>query len=237
MTAEQKIEFDLERASKYDLDIRKAIPGYESLHDMAQHLLKAALSPSADILIVGSGTGMELISYSQRNPQWSLTGVDPSDDMMAIAKRELASKKLLERVNLHTGYVDSLAETKLMDAATLMLVMHFVPDDGAKLKLLKNIARRLKPGAEMILADLHGDKSAPCFAKFQAAWQALYFNRLDDLARTKAKQNFKTAINQSIYFVPETRIIELLNIAGFKRVNKLYNAFLFGGWTAQYTGN
>ena len=236
MTA-SKINFDLERANQYDLDIRKAIPGYEALHSMAQSLLETNLSSAANLLVVGSGTGMELINYCQRNPQWTLTGVDPSEAMMAIAKRELADKKLLERVNLHTGYVNTLAKGKLMDAATLMLVMHFVPDDGSKLQLLQNVAEHVKPGAELILADLHGDKSAPYFAKYRQAWQTLYFNSLDDAAKTQAEQNFESSIDNSIYFVPETRIVELLKIAGFDRINKFYNAFLFGGWTAQYTGN
>ncbi len=117
-----------------------------------------------------------------------------------------------------------------------MLVMHFVPDDGSKLRLLKNIAQRLKPGAELILADLYGDPSLPYFAKFRLAWQALYFSKLNDEARAKAESNFQTSIDNSVYFVTEERIIELLQIAGFNQVNKFYNAFLFGGWTAKFTG-
>ena len=237
MTAEQKVEFDRDRASQYDLDIRKAIPGYEALHGMAQSLLATNLSTSANVLIVGSGTGMELINYARQYPQWSLTGVDPSDEMMAIAKQELIDQKLLDKINLHTGYVNTLPQTKPMDAATLMLVMHFVKDDGSKLQLLKDIAKRLKPGAQLILADLFGDKSAPYFAQLKTAWQSLYFNQLDDPARAKAESGFEAAISNSIYFVTEARIIELLNTAGFSNVTRFYNAFLFGGWTAKYISN
>ena len=236
MTAEA-IEFNRDRATQYDLDIRKAIPGYEALHSMAQSLLATNLSTSANLLIVGSGTGMELINYAQQHPQWSLTGIDPSAEMMAIAKQELANQKLLDRINLHTGYINTLPETKPMDAATLMLVMHFVKDDGSKLQLLKDIVRHLKPGAQFVLADLFGDKSAPYFAKYSKAWQNLYSSQLDDTARVEAEAKFAASINNSIYFVTETRIIELLNIAGFNNVTKFYNAFLFGGWTAQYTGS
>ena len=230
------IEFDRERANQYDLDIRKAIPGYESLHAMAQSLLQTSLNESANLLVVGSGTGMELINYMEQNPNWILTGVDPSAEMMEIAKSELESRGLQDRISLHTGYVDSLPK-ELMDAATLLLVMHFLPDDGSKLELLKNIAQRLKPGAKLVLADLYGDKSKPYFSQFTQAWQALYFSQLDDDIKAKAEANFATSIDNSIYFVPETRIIELLQQAGFKRVNKFYNAFLFGGWIAEYAGN
>ena len=234
---EAKIEFDRERAEQYDLDIRKAIPGYESLHSMAHSLLQTNLDEAAKLLVVGSGTGMELVSYAQSNPQWQLTGGEPSAEMMAIAKRELANLGLLKQVNLHTGYVDTLPETEPMDAATLLLVMHFLPDDGAKLQLLKSIAQRLKTGAKLILADLYGDKSAPYFGQFMQAWQSFYFSQLDAEHRAKATANFQTSISDSIYFVPESRIVKLLQGAGFERVTRFYNAFLFGGWIAQYTGS
>ena len=228
-----KIEFDRERARDYDLDIRKAIPGYEALHGMTHSLLQTNLSESAKLLVVGSGTGMELVNYCQQNPTWSLTGIDPSAEMMAIAEEELTTLGYRERIVLHTDYVSSLPETEPMDAATLMLVMHFLRDDGSKLRLLKDIARHLKPGAQLVLADLYGDRSKPYFAKLRKAWQALYFSQLDDESRNI--EAFQTSIDNSIYFVSEARIIELLQAAGFSNITKFYNAFLFGGWIAQYT--
>jgi tRNA (cmo5U34)-methyltransferase len=180
---------------------------------------------------------MELVNYSKLNPEWLLTGVDPASEMMAIAKSEITRQGLQGRVDLHTGYVNSLPETEPMDASTLILVMHFLPDDGAKLQLLKDIAQRLKPGAKLILVDLFGDKSASYFSEFFKAWQDFYFSQLDDETRTKAEANFQPSIDNSIYFVTEARIIELLQAAGFSQINKFYNAFLFGGWIAQYTGS
>jgi len=233
---EATIEFDRERANQYDLDIRKAIPGYESLHAMTHSLLQNSLSASAKLLVVGSGTGMELINYCQQNPDWLLTGVDPSSEMMEIARSQLKGKGFLERIDLHLGYVDGLAETKLMDAATLLLVMHFLADDGTKLQLLQDTARHLKPGAKFVLADLYGDRSATYFQQFVRAWQTLYFSRLGDAARAKAEANFPASIDNSIHFVPESRIVELLKLAGFTNVSKFYNAFLFGGWIAEYAG-
>ena len=235
--AEATIKFDRDRANEYDPDIRKAIPGYEALHYMAQILLQNSLDRAARLLIIGSGTGMELLNYSQANPDWQLTGVEPSAEMMAIAKSELEDRGLRSRSTLHTGYLDSLPKTEPMDAATLLLVMHFLPDDGSKLKLLQNIALRLKPGAKLILADLYGNKSAPYFQEFMQAWQTFYFSRLDETAKAKIEPNFSTMISNSIYFLTEARITELLQQAGFKQISKFYNAFLFGGWIAEYAGN
>ncbi|HEY9768322.1 MAG TPA: hypothetical protein V6C71_07405 [Coleofasciculaceae cyanobacterium] len=119
----------------------------------------------------------------------------------------------------------------------LMLVMHVLPDNGSKLQLLKDTARRLRASAQLVLADLHGDKSLPYFAKFKEAWQSLYFSQLDNKSRVEAETNFQTSMNNSIYFVPEARIIELLPTTRFNQVTKFYNAFLFGAWIAQYTGS
>ena len=235
--SEDKIEFDRNRAKGYDLDIRKAIPGYEALHGMAHSLLQTSINKSARMLVVGSGTGMELINYSQQNPQWSSTGVEPSAEMMAIAKEKLSDRGLLNRVALHTGYINTLPQAEPIDAVTLLLVMHFLPDDGSKLELLRNIARRLRKGARLILADLYGDRSLPYFAKLIKGWQSFYFSQLDAESRVKAEASFSTSIDNSIYFVTETRIVELLQSAGFSQITKFYNAFLFGGWIARYTGN
>lgn len=234
--SKEVIEFDQDRANQYDLDIRKAIPGYEALHNMTQALLSSSLPQTAKLLVVGSGTGMEIKNFCTSNPQWSITGVDPSAEMMAIAEQKLNQSQLLARVNLHHGYVSDLPTTELMDGATLILVMHFMPDNGAKLDLLKAIANKLKPGAELIIADLHGDESETSFATLKQAWQHFYFSQLAQDSLAAAKSKFTTSIANSIYFVPETRIVDLLKLAGFTEITKFYNAFLFGGWTAKFNG-
>ena len=237
MTAETKIEFDRDRALEYDLDIRKAIPGYEALHDMGRILLQNSLTTSAKLLVVGCGTGVELINYCQHNPEWRLTGVDPSHEMIAIAQEKLANQGFSARVDLHTGYINTLTGTEPMDAATLILVMHFLPNDGAKLQLLQNIAQHLKPGANLILADLYGDQSLPYFAQFKHGWKYFYLSRLDEASKIKAEPRFLPSIENSIHFITEAKTIELLQVAGFNQVTKFYNAFLFGGWIAKYTGS
>lgn len=76
--------FDRDRASGYDQRIRKAIPGYEALHSMAATLFQLELKQDASVLIVGAGTVAEILTLSASSPQWQLTGVDPSAEMMAM---------------------------------------------------------------------------------------------------------------------------------------------------------
>ncbi len=225
--------FDEERAGRYDRWIRKTIPGYEALHDMAMFFIQAGIEEALEnprILIAGSGTGMELSYFAEKNPEWTFTGADPSPEMTAIAKSRLEERGLSERAKLHTGFVRDLPEPEPYDAATLILVMHFLPDDGEKLALLESISARMKPGSPFVLADLHADKNSSKFSSFIETWKA----RQNTTGITKEDlEKMFDDLHENIHFVPEERILELLGEAGFTEIERFYNAMLFGGWVAR----
>lgn len=225
--------FDEERSGRYDAWIRKTIPGYESLHDMAMFFIKTGMKNAPEnprILIVGSGTGMELSYFAERNPPWKFIGADPSSEMTAIAKRRIEANGLSERVGIHTGFVHELSESESFDAATLLLVMHFLPDDGQKLALLESISERMKPGSPFAMADLHADKNSPRFTRFLETWKARQSTTgITDEDLGKMFDDLR----ENIHFIPEERILALLEEAGFTDIERFYNAMLFGGWVAQ----
>ena len=41
------------------------------------------------MLVVGAGTGMELLTLAEQYPHWRLTGVDPSAEMLTLAHERL----------------------------------------------------------------------------------------------------------------------------------------------------
>lgn len=222
--------FDSERARRYDEWTRAVIPGYEALHDMAGSLLRLDLGEKARLLVVGAGTGTEVSYLGKSNPSWRFTGVDPSAEMLAVARRRVAEEGLSERVTLHAGLAHELPASESFDAATLILVMHFVPDDGEKLRLLQSISARLKPNAPLVLADLHGDRTSDRFSRFISAWRHRQIVLGTDAERVK--EMFRRIL-YDIHFVPEERIVALLHEAGFDRVQPFYGALLFGGWIAR----
>lgn len=137
---------------------------------------------------------------------------------------------LSERVALHAGRAHELPVSEPYDAATLILMMHFVPDNAEKLKLLQSISTRLKPNAPLILVDLHGDRTSDQFVRLIAAW------RLRQIAlgtATEEVEEMFRRIPTEIHFVPEERITALLHEAGFDRIEPFYGALLFGGWVAR----
>jgi tRNA (cmo5U34)-methyltransferase len=222
--------FGGEQVQNYDRGIRKMVPGYEALHSMARSLLRLDLEDRASLLIVGAGTGTEILGLGEGNPGWRFTGVDPSSDMLAIARKRVAERGFQNRVELHTGFVYELPASPPHDAATAILVMHFLPDDGQKLDFLRSISARLKPGAPLILADLHGDETSARFAHFIATWRERQLAL--GMAREDVDEAFRT-MSSHVHSVPEGRIVALMHEAGLHSVERFYNALLFGGWIAR----
>jgi len=225
--------FDAESAAGYDRQIRTGVVGYDALHDAAAAVLGAELGAVARLLVVGAGTGEEVARLGRDRPGWRFVGVDPSPPMLAIARRRAAEAGVGERAEFVEGVVADVATDRPFNAATLLLVMHFLPDDGAKLGILRGIGERLRPGAPLLLADLHGDPASASFATLLAAWR----QRMLDAGTAPADvATMFERIREHVFFVPEARIAELLGEAGFGEPLPFWRGLLFGGWLARRAG-
>lgn len=212
----------------YDIAVRQSIPGYDALLTMVNALLQAYLSDDAQILVVGAGGGNEISVLGQAHATWRLTGVDPSEKMLAVAQSKVESLGLQNRVTLHNGVVQDLPSHPF-NAATSLLVMHFLPDDGTKLDYLRAIAARLKSGSPFVLVDSQGDKHSELFQRLFKGWQ-----KRAQLAGMEP-QRLTELVNktwQHLQYIPEERTLELLDQAGFKGITRFYTAFVFTGWLA-----
>ncbi len=215
----------------YDQLIQQLQPNYDGLFVMIRALLEAQLGDKeSKLLVVGAGSGKELVTFGKANPHWSLLGVDPSQNMLEIARRKLQAEGLTERVSLHQGFTHQLPAITEYDGATCVMVNHFLPDDGSKLALLQSVAVRLKPGGCFILVDMHGDTSTADFKVLLAGMEK--YQEIAGLSPEWVRSNTQNVVLKTMYFVPEPRIIELLEAAGFEKVSRFYNGFLLGGWIA-----
>lgn len=221
-------DFDADYGAGYDTLIRQVVPGYDDLH-IAVLAELTPVADDADVMVVGIGAGAELVTLGRARSGWRLTGVEPSAQMIAITRERLRRAGLDARVRIHAGYTDGLPDERAYDAATLVCVMHFLLDDGAKLALLRSIASRLRPGARLILVDGCGARGTP---QFEADWNGwMQFIRGKGLTGTELDA-YRRQVEAGVHFVPATRIVELLRASGFEQIRQFYRAFVFGGWTA-----
>ena len=206
------------------------IPGYDLLHRLAGTILAAELGEKASVLVVGAGTGMEIVEWGRSHPGWRFTGVDPSAPMLAQAQEKVEKAGLSGRVTLKAGTLEQLPEDEDFDAAALLLVLHFVPDNGEKADLLCSIAERLKPGAPFLLATRFGDPESTRFKKmlaFSKAWTLA-----QGMDSEEAEKRFSPA-RTDLHDVPEERVKILLREAGLIDVQRFYQGFLIGAWLAR----
>lgn len=221
--------FDVDKAGGYDEGVARVVPGYALMHDLAGLLLERQLPRTADLLVVGAGTGAEIARLGIRSPGWRFVGVDPSAAMLDVARGRIAAAGLDGRVRLHRGGVETLAPAAPFDAATMILVMQFVAGLDAKAALLGAVAARLKPGAPLVLVDLHGRPDSAAFARLADAWRAWQFAAGID--PSVVEDTFRHVL-ADISFVGKSAIIDLLEGAGFADIQPFFRALAFAGWVA-----
>ncbi|UQA56384.1 class I SAM-dependent DNA methyltransferase [Polyangium aurulentum] len=148
------VGFGPERAPRYDAQAHVAMSGYTTMHEVAAEVLAASLPGrnDASVLMVGIGTASEVRPYARFAPAgWRFTGVDPSPDMLAVARDKLAAEGLLERTSLHACELRELERGPAFDGAQMIGVLHHLPSEDARVAILREIAGRLAPGAHFVI--------------------------------------------------------------------------------------
>lgn len=221
-------DFNSDFALQYDSFIRLAVPAYDQLFPMSDSFFHPLDKTSPHLLVVGAGGGAELLYFSQTYPSWFLTGVDPSEQMLKIASHKIRQAGTEDRVHLHQGFVHELPAADKFDMATCILVLQFLPDDNAKLNLLKSVAERLKHGSPFILVSIYGDKQSAEFKKNFTAWKKRFRSNGTDPEKSEDVQRIL-----KMPLISEDRIKVLLEEAGFQNIVKFYSAYQVGGWAAE----
>jgi tRNA (cmo5U34)-methyltransferase len=216
-------------AAAYDERIRKTFPFYETTHAAINAVLRVCCGPESELLIVGAGTGAEILELGKASPGWHFQGVDPAQPMLDLAKNKIAAAGLTNRVSLFKGFIENLPSNRLFDGATAAMLMHFLPDDGAKLKLLRGIASHLKPSAPLVVMDAYGELNALQSQFLLQAWK--HQQHLAGVKWEQVEDGMKERM-KSIHFVSSERIEQLLADAGFHRIQRFFQNFMLGGWIA-----
>ncbi len=213
--------FTGEQATHYNDRITRLVPGYELLHQLTNAQLKATLKDNAHILVVGAGTGKEILALAALNPTWQFTAQDTSSDMLAIAKHAFEEHGIAKRVNVIEGELDKLS-TKA-DAALCLLVMHFLKDDGSKKQLLKNIKANLNKGANLFISDLMKPETD---SEREAQITVCADLGLSDAGQAYTAQN----LDSEFYPLDRMRFSELLNECKYGIPKLYFKALGFSGY-------
>ena len=202
-------------------------PGHAGMLQMTGVLLAERMPRDGQVLVIGAGGGLEIRWLAGWAPGWRFVGVDPAPAMLDLA-RATAGPVAGERLSLIEG-VAADAPPGPFDAATCILVLGLVADDGAKLLTLSEVRKRLRPNAPFILVDQCFDRTAPDFAlrlDRYAAYALASGVEPDVVARAKRGVEALTSMASA------SRNEQLLAESGFHDAEAFYVGMAWRGWVS-----
>lgn len=215
---------DAAKIAGYAENAARMVPGLHDLHRMAGVLLAEAAPPDARVLVLGAGGGMELAALAQAQPGWQFEGIDPSGPMLDLARQTLGA--LTDRVRLRESYIAN-APLDEFDGACCLLTLHFLAPDE-RLATLKELYRRLRPGARLVVAH-HS------FAATNADPDRWLLRNAGFAAASGMPAHLAAnipALRAHLPILAPEQDAALLAEAGFTDIDLFYCAFTFKGWVA-----
>jgi len=219
--------FDGDYGREYEDLASTVIPGYKELFVATLALLQQRLPEEARVLIVGCGTGREIKVFAPGAPRWHFDAVDPAIEMIRWTDQLARSIGVEDRVTLHHAFTHELDLSYRFDGATIINVMHFMPDDGNKDRLIESVVERVRPGGSVMLFDLHGDQNQEYFQLFFDAW----ISYMDLRGYTgQKKERLLNRLAAGIAYVSEERVLEICARAGLKLIRRYWGGLLYTAW-------
>lgn len=205
-----------------------SIPGRQGLYRLCVAALRD-VPADARILVVGAGTGEELMPLAQALPEASFVAVEPAAAMADACAARLAEHGLSHRVQLHRGLLDELPRQEPFAAATAILVsQHLRAVDGARV-FFDAIHARLVPGAVLFSADAHVPTG------FEREWlMQLWCTQIEctGIPRDQVLQ-MRARIEDGIAIRAQADLEAQMQAAGLVEVRKLFSSLIYGAWCSR----
>jgi tRNA (cmo5U34)-methyltransferase len=223
---ESAIVFDRERASSYDKRWAKLAPIRDALHLLIRTIL-SELPADARILCVGVGTGSELLDLAQAFPHWQFTAVEPATPMLDVCRQRVEESGITSRCTFHEGYLNSLPASDSFDAATCLLVSHFIMQKEERCNFFNQIALRLRPQGYLISSDIAYDMSNSAYQSLLDVWsQMMKYAELPD----EDIEKMRTAYGRDVAVLPPREVESIIASGGFDAPILFYQNLLIHAW-------
>ena len=221
--------FDQKCASGYDQQWVKMAPLREALHLLMASVF-GELRPDARVLCVGAGTGAELLDLADRFPAWRFVAVEPSGPMLEVCRQKAEAAGVAGRCEFHEGDLETLPPGEACDAATSLLVSHFLMNRDDRTGFFRDIAARLRPGGILVNADLASDRSPRGYEELLDVWFGMM--RAGGLT-AEAIEKMRGMYGRDVALLPPDEVAGIIAAGGFESPVQFLQTGLIRGWSAR----
>ncbi|HOI67852.1 MAG TPA: class I SAM-dependent methyltransferase [Thiomonas arsenitoxydans] len=222
---ELKAVFD-KQASGYEEQQKKLAPIHEGLYFQLEWIF-SELPQAARIICVGLGAGAELSYLARRFPNWRFTAVEPSAAMLDVCRQRARREGFVSRCDFYEGYVESLPDIELHDAATCFMVSQFILDPLERSKFFRGISERLQPNGILVSADLSSTVGSIEYKALLKAW----VNMLHAAnVPADAMDKVHSAWEKDVAILPPDDVKTIIKRGGFDSPVQFYQAGFVHAW-------
>jgi len=221
------------QASGYEEQQKKLAPIHEGLYFQLEWIF-SELPQDARILCVGLGAGVELSYLASRFQSWRFTAVEPSGAMLDVCRQRAEKEGFVSRCAFHEGYVESLPDIELHDAATCFMVSQFILDKKARSNFFREISNRLQHNGILVSADLSSLVGTPEYEALLKVWVSMLH-----AANVPADAIEKThsAWAKDVAILPPDDVKSIIERGGFNSSVQFYQSGFVHAWFSRRSGN
>ena len=214
------------QATGYEEQQKKLAPVHDGLYFQLEWIF-SELPQSAQILCVGLGAGAELSYLASKFPKWRFTAVEPSGEMLDVCRQRAEKEGFISRCTFHEGYVESLPDIELHDAATCFMVSQFILDNKARSKFFRSISERLKNNAILVSADLSSSVGTPEYEALLKVWVSMLHAAN---VPAGAIEKIHDAWAKDVAILPPNDVKSIIEHGGFNAPVQFYQAGFVHAW-------
>ena len=222
---ELKSVFD-KQASGYEEQQKKLAPVHDGLYFQLEWIF-SELPKDARILCVGLGAGAELSYLANKFPSWRFTAVEPSGAMLDVCRQKAEKEGFISRCTFHEGYVESLPDIELHDAATCFMVSQFILDKKARSNFFRVISSRLQKDGILVSADLSSSVGTPEYKALLKIWVSMLHAAnvpIDAVEKTHS------AWAKDVAILPPDDVKSIIEQGGFTSSVQFYQSGFVHAW-------
>lgn len=219
----EDFQFNQEVALAFDDMVSRSIPFYKEIQSIILDILSKAFLEGDLIYDLGCSTGNTILSIGEylKGRRYKLVGIDNSAPMLEVCQRKISQYNMTD-VQLIRGNLEKI-NFQQCGMAIMNYTLQFI-HPFKRLQVLQKIHKSLRQDGIFILSE----KIKVEDGQFQSLFTELYydFKRRNGYTELEISQKREALEKVLKPFTPDAQL-ELLKIAGFKKVETLFRWYNF----------